>query len=178
MLKATINQNVAITFGPSNNIPFITGDANQFRQIVMNLIINASEAIGEAQGEIRVSLAKIVIKAGQADKDHLGFIIPAGWYVCLEVTDTGCGMEDETRQRSFEPFYTTKFNGRGLGMSAVLGIIKAHGGALQLYSKPGQGTTFKAYLPFQNDDTTDEEAPLQTPSTPWQGSIGVVSEDR
>jgi signal transduction histidine kinase len=86
----------------------------------MNLIINATEAIGEIQGVIHVSLARVEIKAGQSDKDHNGKIIPAGEYICLEVTDNGCGMNDETKQRIFEPFYTTKFTGRGLGMSALL----------------------------------------------------------
>ena len=120
MLKATIKQNVTITSDLSANIPSIRGDASQLRQIVMNLIINASEAIGEEQGDIRVSLAETTVVEGKSDKDHIGKSIPAGHYVCLEVTDNGCGMDDDTRQRVFEPFYTTKFTGRGLGMSAVI----------------------------------------------------------
>ena len=170
MLKATTNQNVAIKPDLSTDVPTINGDASQLRQIVMNLIINASEAIGEAQGVIHVSLTKTAIKAGQSSTDHLGKAIPTGWYVCLEVSDTGCGMDEETRRRIFEPFYTTKFAGRGLGMSAVLGIITAHRGALQLTSQPGQGTTFTIYLPIETNDPIGDESSEQIAPTPWQGS--------
>ncbi len=174
MLKATITQNVVIKLLPSADIPSIKADASQIRQIVMNLIINASEAIGTAQGEIGVSLAKIAIGEELADKDHLGNVIAPGGYVCLEVRDNGCGMDAETRHRIFEPFYTTKFTGRGLGMSAVLGIIKAHNGALQLFSQPGQGTTFKVYLPLQISAATGEKSLPHVSPVPWQGSGTVL----
>jgi len=174
MLKATINRNVVITSDFAADLPAICGDASQLRQIVMNLIINASEAIAEEHGEIRIKLAAATVVGGQSEQDHLGMIIPAGQYVCLEVTDSGCGMDDETRQRIFEPFYTTKFTGRGLGMSAVLGIIAAHKGALQLYSQPGQGTTFKVYLPVQCG-LSNADLPLPyVPLMPWQGSGTVL----
>ncbi|MEI6305880.1 MAG: PAS domain S-box protein, partial [Deltaproteobacteria bacterium] len=143
MLKATLPRNSAIKPDFTTGIPFILGDASQLRQIVMNLIINASEAIGENEGEILISLVKMKVGPDQYIKDHQGKDIPPGGYVCLEVTDNGCGMDEETKWRIFEPFYTTKFTGRGLGMSAVLGIIKAHNGALQLFSQLGKGTTFK-----------------------------------
>jgi len=173
MLKATIRQNVVIKTCYTSDIPSIMGDASQLRQIVMNLIINASESIGDLQGEVCVSLSKAVIKAGQAENDHNGKTIPPGEYVCLEVTDSGCGMDDETRRRIFEPFYTTKFTGRGLGMSAVLGIITAHKGALQLSSQSGHGTTFKVYLPAQIG-TANEEETQQTVSAPWKGSGTIL----
>lgn len=149
MLQATIPQNAVIRPELSVNVPLIKGDPCQLGQIVMNLILNASEAIGQAQGEIRVSLSKSVFRRESSEKDHLGRLIMPGVYVCLEVADNGCGMDDETMKRLFEPFYTTKFTGRGLGMSATLGIITAHKGALQLFSRPGQGTTFRIYLPVQ-----------------------------
>ncbi|MFA7060196.1 MAG: GAF domain-containing protein [Pedobacter sp.] len=174
MLKATISQNVVIKLLPSTDIPSIKADASQIRQIVMNLIINAAEAIGTAQGEICVSLEKVAITEEQPNNDHLDNVITPGWYVCLKVTDNGCGMDEETGRRIFEPFYTTKFTGRGLGMSAVLGIIKAHNGALQLLSQPGQGTTFKVYLPSQSRESTEEESFKLTDSAPWQGSGTVL----
>jgi signal transduction histidine kinase len=161
LLKSTVKQNIKITSHLSANIPIIRGDSGQIKQIAMNLIVNAAEAIGEATGEIEVRLARTVIRAGQSDRDHLGKVITSGWYVCLEVTDTGCGMDDEIKQRIFDPFYSSKFIGRGLGMSAVLGIITEHGGALQLSSQPGQGTTVKAYLPVQNSDSAGDESPQQ-----------------
>ena len=173
MLKATTSQNVSIRTDLPSVMPKIYGDASQLRQVVMNLIINASEAIGEDQGVIQVSLVQAEIKTGQSDKDHNGRIIPAGHYICLEVTDSGCGMSDEIRDRIFEPFYTTKFTGRGLGMSALLGIIKAHKGALQLSSEPGKGSTFKVYLPAQINDA--EEGSLQKAAhAPWKGSGTIL----
>ena len=174
MLKSSLPQNAIIILDRSANIPFIKGDASQLSQIVMNLIINASEAIGEAQGEIRVTLAKTAIKAGRTVKDHQGKAIPSGEYVCLEVTDTGCGMDNETRQRIFEPFYTTKFTGRGLGMSAVLGIIMSHSGALQLFSQPEEGTTFRLYLPVQDSEPVEDEPAPQSSSALWQGSGTIL----
>ncbi len=169
MLKATIGQNVSIKSTLAEDIPSFRGDVSQLRQIIMNLIINAAEAIGEAQGEICVSLAKAVIRAGDGDKDHLGKAITPGQYVCLEVADTGCGMDDEIKQHIFEPFYTTKFTGRGLGMSAVLGIIIAHRGALQLESQAGRGTTFRVYLPLQGSESAETEALRPASSLAWQG---------
>jgi len=171
MLKATLPQNAEIKPYLASEIPCVNGDASQIRQIVMNLIINASEAIGDAHGEIIISLAKMVMREMNTDKDYQGKDIPAGEYVCLEVTDTGCGMDEETKWRIFEPFYTTKFTGRGLGMSAVLGIIMSHKGALQLFTQPGHGSTFKIYLPSDNN-----EAPVKidTPSESWQGSGTIL----
>ncbi len=175
MLKSTLPQNAVIKTNLTADIPLIHGDASQIRQIVMNLVINASEAIGEAQGEIRVSLTTTTIIAGQADKDHQGKAIPPGAYACLEISDNGCGMDEETRRRIFEPFYTTKFKGRGLGMSAVLGIVAAHNGALQLFSLPGQGTIFKVYLPLQHSDSAGDDSLNQTtPSAPWQGTGTIL----
>ncbi|MBC7946284.1 MAG: PAS domain S-box protein [Chitinophagaceae bacterium] len=174
MLKTTIKQNVVIKPELGTDIPFIMGDASQIRQVVMNLIINAAEAIGDADGEIDVKLAKAEIKTGQSEKDHLGMIIPAGRYICFEVTDNGCGMDEDTRRKIFEPFYTTKFTGRGLGMSAVLGIIKAHNGALQLESRLGHGTVFKVYLPVQLSKSETEEAHQKAVSAVWQGSGTIL----
>ncbi len=175
MLKSTLPQNAVIIPDIQTNIPFITADASQIRQIVMNLIINASEAIGNEQGEVKVSLTTTTVIAGQTEKDYHGTAIPQGVYVCLEVTDTGCGMDEETKWRIFEPFYTTKFTGRGLGMSAVLGIINSHKGALQLFSQLGQGTTFKVYLPAQTSNSAGEEDQNQSvTSVQWQGSGTIL----
>jgi len=174
-LKATIAQNVVIKLGLSSDIPLIKADASQIGQVVMNLIINASEAIGEVQGEILISLTKSLLKADKSNKDHLGKIIPAGNYVCLEVIDSGCGMDDDTKRRLFEPFYTTKFTGRGLGMSAVLGIIKAHKGALQVSSITGLGTTFKVYLPVLETNPVVHQSQLQGASSEsWRGSGTIL----
>jgi PAS domain S-box-containing protein len=172
MLRTTINQNIAIKPILSVDIPVISGDANQIRQIVMNLIINASEAIGDKHGEVNVSLTKVEINSCLQEKNHDGNSISSGLYVCLEVTDNGCGMDAETMRRIFEPFYTTKFSGRGLGMAAVLGIITAHSGELQVCSQLGHGTTFKVYLPIQS--TSSIEYGDVTTSEPWHGSGTIL----
>ena len=169
MLKKTIPQNVEIKLNFPPEIPLIQGDTSQLNQVVMNLIINASEAIGIEPGEIRVSLSETMINDRHSEKDYNGKSIPTGSYVCLEVADKGCGMDEETKWRIFEPFYTTKFSGRGLGMSAVLGIINSHKGALQLYSQLGQGTTFKVYLPAQKMDTAQDRSAQQISESEWRG---------
>lgn len=175
MLKSTSPKNVNIFFDSSAEIPFIMGDVGQISQLILNLTINASEAIGVEQGEIRVSLVKASVSAEQTDfRDHLGKIIPPGLYVRLEVTDNGCGMDEETKQRIFEPFYSTKFAGRGLGMSAVLGIVAAHKGAVQISSHTGRGTTFKVYLPVQASDSMVVESPQQADPAPWQGNGTIL----
>jgi len=175
MLKSTVGKNIEITSGFSSGLPTIMADASQIKQIVMNVIMNASEAIGENQGKILVSLTKSTIKAEQPKTDHLGKYIPAGCYICLEITDTGCGMDEETKSRLFEPFFTTKFTGRGLGMSAVLGIIAAHKGALQLFSQPGKGSIFRVYLPVQaNDSAVNESDQEPAISEQWKGSGTIL----
>jgi PAS domain S-box-containing protein len=173
ILKSTLPQNVNIKPCITGNIPYIKADAGQISQIIMNMIINASEAIGEEQGDIRVALTKAAITAEQAEKDYTGKAITPGQYICLEVTDTGCGMDYETRRRIFEPFYTTKFVGRGLGMPAALGVITSHKGALQLTSQPGRGTTFKVYLPAQFSDSAPEP-PEQITQSEWKGSGTIM----
>lgn len=175
MLKLTLPQNAVIKTDLSAKIPLIECDASQLGQVVMNLIINASEAIGKEQGEVNVSFASIKVEPGKPYEDYHGKAIPPGEYVCLEVTDNGCGMDEEVKWRIFEPFYTTKFPGRGLGMSAALGIIKSHAGALQLFSQPGHGTTFKVYLPALTSEIDgDEVQTVSVTAAPWQGSGTIL----
>ena len=175
MLKVTLPQNTVIKPNLPAAVPLIEGDASQIGQVVMNLIINSSEAIGNEQGVVDVSLAGIKITAAKKIDDYNGKPIPPGEYICLEVSDNGCGMDDATRWRIFEPFFTTKFTGRGLGMSAVLGIIKSHAGALQLFSQPGKGTTFKVYLPIPISETARVENQIESaPVAPWRGSGTIL----
>jgi len=147
ILQAALNKNVIIELDLQPEIPEIMGDSGQIQQIVMNLIINAAEAIGTDNGTIRIVLSRTTIDLDYAQKDALGVSIPPGKYVSLTVSDTGCGMDKETQSRIFEPFFTTKITGRGLGMSAICGIIKSHDGILQLVSTAGVGTTFTVNFP-------------------------------
>jgi two-component system cell cycle sensor histidine kinase/response regulator CckA len=113
----------------------------------MNLIVNGAEAVGEGQGSVAVSTSTHIAMAGDGLANVLGEPVPSGMYVMLAVSDTGHGMDAETRARIFDPFFTTKFTGRGLGLAATLGIVKGHGGAIEVESAPGQGATFRVYLP-------------------------------
>ncbi|GFO66992.1 hypothetical protein GMLC_05710 [Geomonas limicola] len=179
MLKTTLKHNVTLTKRVPSDFPSVTGDASQIRQVVMNLILNAAEAIGTEQGEIRVTLRHAVLTAGEPEFDYGGQAVPAGSYLLLEVADNGCGMDEETRARVFEPFYTTKFAGRGLGMSAVLGIMKAHRGALQLETESGRGTSFRVYLPVSGASeavAAVEPTPPQSVE-PWRGEGCVLLAD-
>ena len=151
----------------------ITGDNAQLQQVVMNLIINAGEAIGDRNGTIRVVLEKNIVQPEQDEEDFLGNAIHPGSYACLEVSDTGCGIDEETKKRIFEPFFTTKLTGRGLGMSAVLGIIKSHNGALQLTSTPGTGTTFKVYFPLP-DETSSFETTATAEKAAFPKASGTI----
>lgn len=170
MLKMSIPQNAAISFDLPTAIIMFRGDEGQFRQVVMNLIINAAEAIGDAPGEIRVSLGETEIAAGSLVRDHFNKVMPPGRYVCLTVADNGSGMDDETRSKFFEPFFTTKFTGRGLGMAASLGIVTAHKGYLKVISELGKGTTIKVCLP----QSADEEKVQSGQPAPWQASGTIL----
>jgi PAS domain S-box-containing protein len=137
LLKVSISKHAALKTALAENLPPVRGNAAQIRQIVMNLIINASEAIGERDGLILVSTSRA----------SSGGSLPESNYIRLEVCDTGCGITEEQKARIFDPFFSTKFAGRGLGLAVVQGIVRAHGGGIHLTSKPGQGSTFQILLP-------------------------------
>lgn len=172
MLKSSIGKNVAIMLDLMCDGLEIGGDSGQIQQIVMNLIINAVEAICDENGTIKVVLSKTVFDRDQTGSDVFGTFIHAGSYACLSVTDTGCGMDEETQKRIFEPFFTTKLTGRGLGMSAIRGIVKSHNGALQLTSTLGGGTTFKVYFPLY--ETHDNAATVSITSAPFGKEGGTI----
>ncbi len=156
MLKSAIKKNIKIKLDLKRNIPQIIADNSQIQQVVMNLIINSAEAIGDGNGVIDINLKRVDIDNSSSFIDFQGAPIQIGSYACLEVSDNGCGIEEESQKRIFEPFYTTKFTGRGLGLSAILGIIKSHYGALQFISRVGVGTTFKIYFPISVRTDSDE----------------------
>jgi len=178
MLQAAIKKNVTIELDLKRVVPEIKGDTGQIQQIIMNLIINAAEAIGDNNGTIRVALTRILVKVDQTETDVFGTVIQPGGYICLDVSDNGCGMDEETQKRIFEPFFTTKFTGRGLGMSAIHGIVKSHDGALQLTSTPGVGTTFKVFFPVPAASDYARTDPITTAlAEEASGTILLVEDD-
>jgi len=130
----------------SPGLPSVMIDRSQVGQVILNLILNASEAIGNGEGIIRIGTRLSELAEPLPGCRISGSVQPGRW-VEFFVEDTGCGMSDETLERIFEPFYTTKTCGHGLGMSAVLAIIQRHGGHIMVCSKPGQGTVFRIFLP-------------------------------
>jgi CheY-like chemotaxis protein len=147
LLQASVSKRAMIELHLAENLPAVQGDATQLRQIVMNLVLNAGESLGEGAGVIS-------IKTGLMGADPAWLreaqITPETWegeHVFLEVADTGCGMAPATLARIFEPFFTTKFTGRGLGLAATLGIVRSHRGALRVTSTLGVGTTFRLAFP-------------------------------
>ncbi len=176
MLQSALKKNVTIELDLKRVVPEIMGDSGQIQQIVMNLIINAAEAIGDANGTIRVVLTRVLVSGDHVETDIFGTVIEAGRYICLEVSDDGCGMDEVTQKRLFEPFFTTKFTGRGLGMSAIHGIVTGHGALLQMTSSPGFGTTFKVLFPIPAT-TASAETELRTAAAVKKGSGTILLVD-
>ena len=147
LIETSIPRKVQLRLDLKPDLPAIEADTGQLQQVIMNLVINGAEAIGEAAGAVTLATGVQIVDEPYINsvlgKDDL---IP-GQYVTLEVHDTGCGMDEATLARIFDPFFTTKFTGRGLGLAAVRGIVRSHKGALKVYSRPGQGTTFKLLFP-------------------------------
>ncbi len=129
------------------NLPPVEADLTQLRQIIMNLVMNASESFGENTGVITVRTRLVAATRALFASCVHSPELPPGDYACLEIGDDGCGMTPDTLARIFDPFFTTKFTGRGLGLAAVLGIARGHHGALRVVSVPGEGSTFYLYLP-------------------------------
>jgi CheY-like chemotaxis protein len=154
LLGVSISKRVSLEYDCDANMPPVEGDATQIRQIIMNLVTNASDAIGEGTGEIHIRTGVRHCDQDKLRTMTLGEDLPAGEYVFIEVSDNGCGMDHRTRKRIFEPFYTTKFTGRGLGLAAVLGIVRGHQGALQVESELEQGAVFQVLFPVS--EQTDE----------------------
>ncbi len=179
LVRTSIPKSVEVTLDLAPNLPAVEADVSQIQQVVMNLAINAAEAIGENQAgkvAIRTSTREIdSAEAAELFRPHPG---AAGLYVEMEVTDTGAGMDESTKARIFDPFFTTKFTGRGLGLAAVQGIVKAHGGVIHVYSTPGQGATFVILLPAKGGrpEATSAETPSQA-SAPAGSAVLVVDDE-
>ena len=163
LLKISVPDSVLLETDLGSELPPIRGDIIQIHQIVMNLVKNAADAIGKQRGVIRVGTGFCDCAVDELTTAYLDYELPAGRYVLLEVADSGCGMDEETKAKLFDPFYTTKIEGRGLGLSTVLGIVRGHRGVIRVTSAPGEGTTFAVLFPC--GDLADEAGvPASTPT--------------
>lgn len=177
LLEVSISKKCKLVLELDDHLPPIEADAGQVRQVVMNLAINASEAIGDGSGQITIRTGVTECDHDQLNQFYLDPKIEPGTYVFLDVTDDGCGMSKETIARIFEPFFTTKFTGRGLGLSALLGIVRGHRGAVRIYSEVGRGSTFRVLFPLSRA-TSIPAAPKEPTTRAWRGhGIALVVDD-
>jgi nitrogen-specific signal transduction histidine kinase/CheY-like chemotaxis protein len=146
LIETALARKTALNLHIARDLPSIEAAPAQLQQIVMNLVINASESI-EGMGEVSVRTGVAELDGTYHEDDALPDPAPRGQYIFLEVRDTGQGMDPGTRQRIFDPFFSTKFTGRGLGLAAVLGIVRGHRGSIRVASAPGRGTAFTVYFP-------------------------------
>ncbi|MBN8611332.1 MAG: PAS domain S-box protein [Deltaproteobacteria bacterium] len=159
LVSATISKRILLRYELSSDVLVVEGDATQLRQVIMNLLTNAADAIGTQSGVVTLRTRACRLDAEALSQLTLGDTLTAGEYVAIEVIDTGSGMSEQTRARIFDPFFTTKFTGRGLGLAAVLGILRAHHAAIDVESIEGQGTTFRVLLPRVGVDSAVATAP-------------------
>jgi signal transduction histidine kinase len=171
LLESSIGKHTKLVFDLAENLPPLKADASQLRQVVMNLVINASEALEDKPGTVTVRLSLFAADRAFLDACQIGAAMGAGNYLALEVSDTGHGIPREMMPRIFDPFFTTKFAGRGLGLAAVSGIIRKQQGALLVVSTPGEGASFRVLLPpIAVQAPLPSAAPAVAGVLAWRGS--------
>ncbi len=178
ILRMSISKKAVLKFDLAKSLPTIEADASQIHQVIMNLVTNASEALADESGTITITTLDLHVDEDGLQTPYPGENLTPGQYVMLEVADTGCGMDAETQAKIFDPFFSTKFTGRGLGLAAVLGIIRGHNGTIKIDSDTGKGTTMQVLLPAveaaPKPAVPDEAVKSQTN---WHGSGTVLVAD-
>jgi signal transduction histidine kinase len=147
LVRSSLGRGAHLVVDCPEGLPRVRADVTQLRQLLMNLLLNAAQAMDGRTGEIAIRTSARECDRGELSRSPIGEGLPAGAYVSIQVSDQGVGMTDETRARIFDPFFTTRSGGRGLGLAVVMGAVKGHRGALSVESTPGSGTTFTVLLP-------------------------------
>jgi len=181
VLSAATGKSATLKLSLDHSLPPVQADATQLLQVVMNLIKNSSEAIDGASGSITLATGVGEFDQASLNASKLEEKLPAGRYVWVEVSDTGCGMDETTQYKIFDPFFSTKFTGRGLGMSAALGIMRAHQGAIMLESSPGAGTSIRLLFPvaagMQQPRQPLSEGVQEAPAAGQRDTILIVDDE-
>lgn len=178
LLHTSIPKIVTIQRDLGADLPAIEADPGQIQQLVMNLIINGAEAIGEANpGTVVIRTETRDLDAEEIRREFPNDQIRPGVYVGIEVRDTGSGMDEATKNRIFDPFFTTKFQGRGLGLAAVSGIVRAHRGAIRVYSSPGRGTSFRVLFPAVAAKAADHIPQMLPTKMPADGTVLFIDDE-
>ncbi len=177
LFEVAVPKNVRLLSALEPSLSWIDADVGQIQQVVMNLITNAAEAIGERPGTVTVTTgSRAVGSRDNALWRHTGEPLVPGTFVTLEVQDDGQGMSPSVRERIFDPFFTTKFTGRGLGLAAVLGIVRGHKGGLQVESEAGKGTLFRLVFPRSQRSPASREAAPPAARTA-SGTVLVIDDE-
>jgi signal transduction histidine kinase/CheY-like chemotaxis protein len=158
LLRASVRKSIALTFELCPASAVVAVDVTQIRQVLLNLVTNAGEAIGDASGHVAVRTLTVEATAEMLDQAFAASDMRPGLHAAIEVEDDGCGMDEQVRQKLFDPFFTTKFAGRGLGLAAALGIVSSHHGTILLRTAPGDGTRFTVLFPISNEPAESLEA--------------------
>ncbi len=178
LLDVALSKKVVIKYELTADVPLVHADTSQLRQVIMNLVANAAEALSDCSGIISVRTGSADVDQKYLAETFLDDELAEGRYVFLEVSDSGCGMDGETQGKIFDPFFSTKFAGRGLGLAAVIGIVRGHGGAIKVYSEPGRGSTFKVLLPSLNKPAVQSLlAHTGLPRSPANCHVLLVDDD-
>ncbi|HEY4248212.1 MAG TPA: ATP-binding protein [Lacunisphaera sp.] len=178
LLEPGLNKKIEFQFERGHSLAPVLAASAQMQQVVMNLALNAADAIGEKGGRLTIRTTSRRCSAEELAEIFSGQPLPEGNYALLEVEDTGCGMTAEVRSRIFEPFFTTKFTGQGLGLAAVIGVVRSHRGGITVHSEAGKGTRFRLAFPALETHSAPEELKA-APEGKWRGSgkILVVDDD-
>jgi PAS domain S-box-containing protein len=177
LLEVSISKKIRLYCELPGDVPAIEGDPTQLRQVLMNLILNASEAIGKHEGTVRVEVGSLYVDEAFRAEAVLGKELRGDGHVFVRVSDDGPGMDGETRRRIFDPFYTSKFAGRGLGLAVALGIVRSHRGAIQVESVAGRGTTLTVVLPSSSYCEAPQTPESTTRPRPSTGGTILVADD-
>ncbi len=178
LLAASISKNAVLKLRIDDDLPAVSADPTQIRQVVMNLITNASDALGVAEGTIELTSGTLDVGPDDTLESYFDDRVLPGQYVFVEVADTGKGMDRDTLERIFDPFFSTKFTGRGLGLASVIGIVQGHGGTIQVRSTPDEGSVFRVLLPATGKCVPPEaDRPVLQVSPCQAGTILVVDDE-
>jgi len=176
LIQSSAGNHIEVKIELDDALPAVMADRAQMQQVVLNFIINAAEAIGSQPGEIQIKTKSVHADREMLDSFYNGRHLAEGRYVSIQVSDTGCGMDEATQARIFDPFFTSKEAGSGLGLSAVLGIVRGHKGGIQVESRPGEGSLFGMLLPV-SEQKVRPEAVTTGEIEDWQGSGAILIVD-
>ena len=178
MLKRIIGENINLEFNLDPKLDFVLSDKGQIEQIIVNLLVNAKDAVSDSEGEVSIDTSNVYLKEGFSDGN---FDSPPGAYVLLKVKDNGCGIPEENLQQIFEPFFSKENESAGtaFGLSTVYAIVKQHKGFIDLESHIGSGTTFNIYLPSVMDEVSspEEDTAMGGVFTTGSGLIMIVEDE-